>query len=278
MAEMGDAWVRVDRAKSNFEALKNAIATFRREHPDNETVGMEHDGKGNVRLLARIKQRPPREWGLAIGDVLVDLRCALDYAVYALAIGNSGKDPPDHAKSLEFPICEHEERWREAIGRNKLAGLSEPAIAYIKTLQPFVDGNGGATAALFGLEELVGINKHRFIYVAWARLDTLRLPMKVEGMSPFTIDARHIPGELKDGAELAVIHLQTATDHAKLEVSPSISTKVVIEPSTKGWLDILDFGGKFGAFLDYQLRALEHFLMPGHEPPPMSAPIALTPW
>lgn len=276
MADMEDARTRANRAKTNFAALKFAISNYRRMHPNNETVEIQRPTPTEVRLVARIKQRPPRQWGLAAGDILTDLRCALDYAVYALAATHSAKDPPDHAKSLMFPICETEAQWRSAIAGRRLHGVRAEAIDYIASIQPF--GHGGATSAMVAFDELVGITKHRFIYVAWQRLDTLSLPMKFKGLNPFKADARHIPGELEDGAELIVYELNPASDDFKFDVRPTITTKVVIEPTSKGWMEITEFVGKVGAYTEHVLGELEAFLVPDHEAPPPETPIPLRPW
>ena len=74
MPRMDDAWVRVKRAQVNLKRLKDEMAVFRDTHQRAYAVGAEYDRKGNVRLVARIGQRPPKEWGLASGDILVDLR------------------------------------------------------------------------------------------------------------------------------------------------------------------------------------------------------------
>jgi hypothetical protein len=261
MPGMEDAWVRVRRAHANFDALKGTISTFRREHPDNERVDVKHVGKLDVRLVARIKQRPPHEWGLAAGDILVDLRCALDYAVYALAIAHTGQNPPPYADKLEFPIC-RDTKWSDAIGRHKLAGVSDAARDWIESVQPYQPGNGGDNSGLVALEELVGINKHRFIYVAWVRLHAVGMRMRFKGMKPFTADLKHIPGELKDGAELVTFHLvpDPAGDRAEFEIQPTLSTFVAIEPTGKGWLNLVDFLGKMGGMIDSYLAKLESFL------------------
>jgi len=114
---MDDAWVRIKRAKEAYDRLKADVVTFRAENPRMHTVGFDHDGKGRVRLFAQIANKPPREWGLLAGDIFVELRTALDYAVYALALAHGGTDPPVDAHRLEFPICELDTQWREAIGR-----------------------------------------------------------------------------------------------------------------------------------------------------------------
>lgn len=257
MPGMDDAWVRVNRAKANYARLKGEIAEFWRDHPDMATVGVEHDGKGNVRLVARIGTRPPHDWGLASGDILVDLRCALDYAVYALAIRHGGIDPPNSADKLEFPICDTDTRWAEAIGRHKLDGLSDEAIRWIDAQQPYQRGNGGPTSFLRVLEELVGINKHRFVYVAWCKLESLTLPMSGEGFRIEDFVAFQIPGELEDGTVLATFRLVATQPKAQIQLKPSLTTYIAIEPTTKGWLDLAATLSGFVGTIERYIREME---------------------
>jgi hypothetical protein len=212
-----------------------------------------------VTLFDRIKERPPREWGLTTGDILVDLRCALDYAVYTLA--NTGQDPPTARRQAQFPIVESDRSWRESIGRRKLEGLPQGAVDYIRSVQPFSPDSGNALAAF---EELVGVANHRFIYLAWARLETLRFGIQFEGMKPFTAVAKQTPGELEDGAELITFHLVAGQERAKFQVKAQLSTKNVVEPTSKGWIDIRQFVGMMGPDIEFALRDLEDFLTPGH--------------
>lgn len=272
-----DAWIRIRRANAYFEALKKQIAEYRITHPNANGASIESDLNGNARVVAHVRERPPKEWGLASGDVLVDLRSALDYGVYALAIANGGKPIPDHAHRLEFPICEDDTAWKQAIGRHKLHGLSPNAVDYIRSVQPFGPDSGDALATM---EELVGINKHRFVYVAWQRLHQIRLPMTLHNARIENFTGYSHPGELEDGAVLATFRIVSIdpANKAKVEVKPELVTAVVIEPTAKGWLDLGDFLGRLGPYVEYVVGQLEGFLVPGHEAPPRGTPIPLTPW
>lgn len=73
-AAFDDAWVRIERAKERRERLKAEITTWAADHPNAYRVAAEHDGKGKVTIIAKIGERPPKEWGLIVGDLLVDLR------------------------------------------------------------------------------------------------------------------------------------------------------------------------------------------------------------
>src|SRR4029079_18596521 len=120
---------------------------------------------------------------------------ALDYAVYALAIAHEGIDPPTWAHRLEFPITTTEKRWGEALGRHSLDGLPGKAIDYIASIQPWQAGQGADDSPLAAFEELVGINKHRFIATMWSKLRSLRIEFVTDGMRIEDFVGNQIPGE-----------------------------------------------------------------------------------
>lgn len=275
---MEDARIRLDRAKASVEALKREMAKSQRPHADVEMVGKDEDGESRLRVVARVPGQPPKEWGLRFGDILVDLRCGLDYAVYALAVANTGQSPPPFDYALEFPICKNDpRRWREAIGRHKLAGVPQGAIDYIESIQAYQPGQGGDTSALLALDELVGVSKHRFVPVAWSRLDVADLPVRIVDCRVVRIQSYDHPGELEDGAVLADFYIVTTGPKPKIEMKARLLTFVATEPTTKGWIDISDFVGKVGAYIEHLIDELEPFLVPGHQAVPRTR-IELRPW
>src|SRR5450759_1304219 len=51
----------------------------------------------------------PREWGLIVGDLIHNARCALDHLVCALVARNGGQI----TRSTQFPIYDHQPNARE---------------------------------------------------------------------------------------------------------------------------------------------------------------------
>ena len=178
----------------------------------------DENGESHALVVARVPERPPAEWGLLIGDILVDLRSALDYAVYALAVAHTG-DPPPFDYRLEFPICKNDPlAWGQALGRHKLDGLPPKAIDYIASIQADQPGGGGDNAPLLFLEELVGLNKHRFIPLSWSRLDSTTVKILPIGCRAVRAKGFRISGELKDGAVLMDIVLADLKKHVRVDV------------------------------------------------------------
>lgn len=125
-------------------------------------VSADYQEEGRLEISVRFTDPPPvAEWALAAGDLLNNLRCALDHAVYALAIIEAGQDPPPQATRLAFPIADTEKGWRRA-ARRALGPRSNTAQDAIGSLQP---GRwAGSTLAL--LRELNNEDKHRLLKVS----------------------------------------------------------------------------------------------------------------
>jgi hypothetical protein len=276
MAGMDDAWIRVRRAKANVQRLNGEVANLRTPYPEVEVRPKDEHGESHALVIARVPERPPKEWGLLIGDILVDLRSALDYAIYALAVTQTGQEPPPWAHRLEFPICKDDRlAWGEVIGRHKLDGVPPNAVDYIASIQTYQLGSGDTGALLF-LEELVGLNKHRFIPISWSRLDGTMLKMNWDGCRPERMKAFHLPGELKDGTVLLDVVLADIEPHAKIEVQTTVATFVVIE-FRGGWMRLTELR-KFGPYVEHVIGELERFLTPGHTAPPDGTPVHLEFW
>jgi len=71
-------------------------------------------------------------FGTLVGEITYNLRCALDYLIYALAVLDSGSDE----KGTQFPILD---AAKDFAGRGKtmLKGLNAAHVAAIERLQPY---------------------------------------------------------------------------------------------------------------------------------------------
>lgn len=242
MPGMDDAWVRFNRAKSNFDKLHAEVEDFQRDHPS--TVRLDQGGKGpvrldgrnRVRLVASISARPPSDWSLSAGDILVDLRSALDYAVFALAVANCAPDPPPNQRQIEFPIAE-DSGWFAKRRKAKIGALSGPAQDWIEGEQPYQPANQGtpdAPAVLLVFNELVGVHKHRFLHVMTTMLKRFSLPLMGTGVRVEQAMTYAVRGELKDGAPLASFRLVATQQHAKVNGEAHLTTNICFEPTIEG--------------------------------------------
>jgi hypothetical protein len=124
-----------------------------------------HEGGGS--FVMRVYQEVPTPPAMAvlIGEWLYNLRCALDYSVYATAVCVSGQDPPPQAGQLQFPIYESEGAFRENLYHLKPLEAHHKAI--LETMQPYRHEDPD-TSALGWLNRLARIDRHRRLTVTTA--------------------------------------------------------------------------------------------------------------
>ena len=154
---LADAEAKLDRAGEHLKTFMREARAFREK--DSHTVaGDTQRHTGAYVLRVEPKKIPPR-LGVIAGDVLNNLRPALDYLVYALAYLDSEGKPAD---GTQFPICDTAALFREK--KNVwLKGLSPEHIAAIEGLQPY-DGRK-EQFWLRWLRDLHNPDKHRHLSV-----------------------------------------------------------------------------------------------------------------
>lgn len=105
----------------------------------------------------------PVEWSVIAGEILYNMRSALDHLIWQLVLDN-GQTPGRHN---EFPIAKDHEHWLQEKAR-MLKGVSQRHQAMIHYLQPFTGGISLPfdVSKLKVLDELSNVEKHRHIVVA----------------------------------------------------------------------------------------------------------------
>jgi uncharacterized protein YbcI len=144
---------KVERAKDNLRDMERLFAQ------DGYIPGI------NMHVTAR--KRPPGQFLTyhvrlltlaSAGDVVVNLRGALDHLAYQLTKVHRPRITVKQERDISFPICKDQatyEKARKAV--EKLVGPE--AIKLIDALKPYKGGN----EALFRLNELNNINKHKLL-------------------------------------------------------------------------------------------------------------------
>lgn len=152
---MDSAIAKYTRATKHLAELRAAVdeahaadlrdeLTFKVSYPHGD-----EDERAVVTM--RLELQSPAEWSLMIGDILTNLRAALDHAVYGHATSRTQLNSKQR-KTLSHPICMVEAEWEGSpeitapdgtiteakIGaRDKLRDLVSPEVlAVIKQSQP----------------------------------------------------------------------------------------------------------------------------------------------
>jgi len=157
--------LKLGRAKEHFAVLRQECEDFIGDEPwdwRTEYATLE-DGLREYTVYASVEWEPPIELGLIAGDVVQNLRAALDQLIW----GNSERDKRD--RRTAFPIYLTEEDYRE-YAPPKIRGIQEQGRDFIEQWQPFQLDERAKAHPLAMLQELSNIDKHRTLLpVAVAR-------------------------------------------------------------------------------------------------------------
>lgn len=142
--------VKVERAKQHLRELETARDGFIAATPYaiqskfNPQTGYDEFFVTNI-------ESPPDEISTIVGDVIHNLRSALDYLAYQLVLVN-GAEPTSQTC---FPIYDNASKYNS--GRiGKLRGMAQSAINAIDDIEPYLGGED----ALYYLHKLDIADKH----------------------------------------------------------------------------------------------------------------------
>jgi hypothetical protein len=151
--------IKIERAEKHLDDLEAAVqslgeATFKLISLDSQSETRKPFL--NVRPLNIY----PPEIPAITGDVIHNLRCALDHLVFHLVqVGITfGETPPEKWEDIQFPISHSPDSYEDGKGR-RIKGARREAIEAIDALKPYKGGN----EALWLLRRLDNTDKHSFI-------------------------------------------------------------------------------------------------------------------
>ncbi len=157
---------RVRRAESHNEAFAATWNAFIESEPYHAFIRVNNDGSGE--LHAECSYDLPKALSFELGELLYQLRAALDGCVYAAAVLETGKNPPPNEHQLEFPVCYSQEEFRRARWHLKPVLGNQRLMSLVESIQPY---NVPAIDA-----HLMILNGNRTIGILhdWARKDRHR--------------------------------------------------------------------------------------------------------
>ncbi len=216
---------RLDRAADHFKSFGDAWTDHLASRPHRMDFDIDEDGHGRVLFLKL--HDPPATLSLILGEFLYELRAALDNALYAVAIIDSGQNPPPKASQLEWPICTTPKSW-ESHRRRRLSALSEDLVSDLHLIQPF-QADYPAWNSLMILHDMARADRHRAVHLVtsfaangWMRWDKdlvqdleIRMgPVGDDGIlatftwhGDFDITPDYIDGESEFDVEVAGVEL-----------------------------------------------------------------------
>lgn len=149
--------LKLERAKKHFIDLKAEIDTFRSSDP--YEIGTKHDPKTRELIYYISRANPfPISFSIITGDVIQNIRSALDHLAYHLVMVGSGGDIKLGERAY-FPTATSPDKFENAV-RRKVQGMRPDVIVRICQLEPYKGGKGHQ---FWVLNEINNIDKHRFL-------------------------------------------------------------------------------------------------------------------
>jgi len=144
---------KVARAKEHFADLEKRVKAFVDLKPYKEITEDDPNRPGFTVYKVKITEPLPEAIGNVLGDLVSNLRHALDNAAYAVAVA-SGKTAP---KFTAFPFAGSVHQMANALGRSK--DLPKEIQSLFCGFQPYLVGDD----LLWVLNEICNSDKHKIV-------------------------------------------------------------------------------------------------------------------
>jgi hypothetical protein len=156
-------------------------------------------------------------WGVYMGDVIHNLRSALNHFICAIILIN---DPNHSLKDAQFPINDAEEKWINDIERRRRVtdrrpmtdGVPGPILTAIKELQPYhLKGAAKRNSPLVKLMIASNADKHRAIHTSTPRIGAKNASIWIEPKDCFKVLKSKVAPHgtpIEQGAEVGRLRLR----------------------------------------------------------------------
>ncbi len=175
MAPIDRIRIKIQRATEHIGDLESEVRRFLETHP--YAVGTKRDPQTRqlIYYLVDVHQ-PPGRIAAITGDILQNLRSALDHLAYELFMVGPGGQTGNPANHVYFPISDDAAKYHiESPGRVK--GMGQDAIDAIDAIKPYKGGND----TLWRLHRLNIVDKHRLVIAVGSALRSIDLGAHVFG-------------------------------------------------------------------------------------------------
>lgn len=245
---LDSASVKIDRAAEHLDEVRRMIASL--ATAESYEVAKDEDGKEKIHFLIQ----PPAKISVLAGEVVYQLRSALDHLAFDLVKRNAtgAALPPGWENKCDFPL------WLSIpLGQSpplpynsfsKLPGISRPAFEFIESVQPYRSGVGARTPNVMKLLcELSNIDRHRYLNVTLPKASEYHTLVLSQGR-----EYSYGRGGLKDGAEVQAL---PAKADDVVDVQRSFLTYVTFdEPAVGSGPDTLEVEHVLDVCLDHVKR------------------------
>ena len=229
MSRLEGVYAKVEQAHSQLRSLETDIGKYCDQQ--HRMIVHRRESDRQIWVFRGETPRVPVEFSVRIGEIVHNLRSALDHLVWQLVIANG--ETPDRGN--EYPIFREEHRY-EIDCRRKLRGVGPHPKSMIRSYQPY-QGHGGIGSQLWLLHIMSNHDKHRHLNMTTAIASGMnaRVVSDSDGEERAPAGGRTFVGTLREDKLLAEL------DNPDLEISANFVIEVRFSHSGTGQPGSEDF-------------------------------------
>ena len=209
---------KIRRAQEHSNSLKEEVNAFTNSG-DYDTLPERNSDGSEYRLRIKFGQLKPDvvRWGVMFGDVLHNLRSALDHLAWQLVLTGGGEP----GSTTSFPIFKDRDKF-VSLSRDPVRGVSNKVRELIEGVQPFQRGREeAALSALWVLHELSNWDKHRLVHLTFLGPSQGTVTPSVKGATFEAFDVT------EDGAVFLIVRPPEPT--LEMDVKGEITFRVAVK-------------------------------------------------
>jgi hypothetical protein len=225
--------LRTERAALHGHALAELWNGFDTGSAYTTRIDFQDDGTGEIFV-----EPVQRDWfvpfSLQYGEMLYQLRAALDSCVYDAVVLHKGKNPPDNESALMFPICTSMEQFKDSARR--IAPLPDELRLFVESIQPYkglVIQNSAGIWPISDILHYLGrwsiVDRHRRLHF----VGTLPTRGRIEVIPPdgMTLDALTFEGEgiLEDQSKVGTCKIGNFVRGAEIKVKTQLAFQIGVK-------------------------------------------------
>jgi hypothetical protein len=223
---------RVDRADAHDKAFAKAWNTFVDDDPYHPVVQMQDDGTGAIFVRPNYAALPT-EFSLELGEILYQLRAALDGCVYDAAILETNQDPPPNEAALAFPICTSETNFKNCAGN--ITPLTKKRRDIIEAVQPYKIPKLEPDLMVFNFNRTLGIlhdwarkDRHRTLHVVGSWASNAKPKVSLPAGTSLAYMTLHDSGFLEDKGQIASFKITGYTRGMNVQGNPDLTIDIAV--------------------------------------------------
>ena len=214
LSRLEGVYAKVERAHSQLRSLESDLGKY----CDQQRLMIVHRRESDRQIWVFVGETPrvPVEFSVRIGEIVHNLRSALNHLVWQLVIANG--ETTDRRN--EYPIFREEHRY-ENESKRKLRGVEPHGKSMIRSYQPY-QVHGGIGSQLWLLHVMSTNDKHRHLNITTAIANGMNalVVSDSDGEERTPAGGRTFVGALREDKQLAEL------DNPDLEISANFVIEV----------------------------------------------------